>query len=219
MKKLSVVCLSLLALFADGCQKHSLVLVPALAKPALYAKKGDVLEWYKPDGKTDMPVTFSASGGSPCREGSATVTVCHVTVSTGIFSYSCDGCRDPVVVVGKSGSTAVLFQGMRSAEVPTGFNDPVGVACDSAGNAFVDPQTASVGDQFQWFATGAHPVPAWSFELADVCFEGSSFDQNRTTCTVKQDAAGKTYRVSIPSCQNTKTYDAQITVKQRAAYK
>ena len=69
MKKLSVVCLSLLALFADGCQKHSLVLVPALAKPALYAKKGDVLEWYKPDGKTDMPVTFSASGGSPCREG------------------------------------------------------------------------------------------------------------------------------------------------------
>jgi hypothetical protein len=218
MRKFLAVCLSAFVFLTIGCHHRLQVRLQAgLSKPEPLVVKGDVIRWYNADG-TQMSVTFAQSSGSPCREGKEATPpkletkVCHVVVETGVFSYQCTGCKDPVVPVGKD--MGVYNQGRRKAQKdePEGYIDPVGVACPG-NNAFVDPQTVHVGDQFQWFPTGASPVPEWSFTLNNVCVESPSFDQDRTKCTVNGPTGAYSYVVTVPQkCTGTNKYTATITI-------
>lgn len=216
MRKYLFVLWPAVTLVLSGCSPRrnvDLVLVKGLSKPAPYVEPGDVLKWYQVDGVTPMPVTFASSSGSPCVEQGPTTT-CTINKQRGVFNYSCKGCSDPVVPVGKDTMAKWINIADRS-DVPDGFIDPVGVACDGSNNAIVDPQVVNRNDRFQWFPTGANPVSAWSFQLAGVCTETDNFDQTKRFCTVKPDATPgtQTYTITVSSCTNTKTYNAQLTIK------
>jgi hypothetical protein len=185
--------------------------VALYSKPLPIVEPGDVVKWYQDDGINPLDVQFSGASGSPCKPG-GTKNECEVVALGGLYAYSCITvtCTDPVVPVGNS-----KLDGVKAQTVTAGFNNPVGIACDSQNKAIVDPQTASHADSFQWGPVGGNPVSAWSFDLPNICDQSSHFDQNARSCTVSKDAVPNTYnyQVTVPACTAQPTYTATITIQ------
>ncbi len=192
----------------DGKKSLELKVIPGLDKPVPWTDPGDTIKWFAADG-TPLKVHFDPE--SPCDKKANDTDTCLISATQGMFPYTCTGCEDPTVPVGRNtilhGNANVAAGGRGATATP----NPDGVYCDASNNAaVVSPVKGLTGQYFSWIAAGSSPPSDWTVTVPDnTCQEGNSFGpaSGNYRCTITSPlTADVTYDVEVKSCSgSTKT--------------
>ncbi len=189
-------------------------------KVHLNAAVGDTVMWMS--GKSAQKVTFK--GKAPCDEvaGTSNKTTETCTVNqNGIFSYTCDGCGDPALVVG---SDMYPFEFTRAAKGMIVESAEVSIFCAESGNGTevdlakitIAPTDKETESRILWNIEGGYGIKTFSFRLADGTCDttvtpGNVIDENHKLCVLLKDAPkNQTYTVKADACSSPVTGSIKI---------
>lgn len=170
------------------------------------AAKGAELEWY--DGSAAAPVNFK-HGFQPCANSLGPDYKTCTLKDSGLYTFNCKGCKDPVVGGGDDTFRGGHQLGFGVSPAPPAYPGP------ATADIYCDPATSTAkadlvqGHQGQVFAlqlVGPASFTGFTatFRTAGTCDPGDALNKSSPTCLIKPAVtASKDYTYDImvtPGC-------------------